>query len=147
MATEQETGELESSRELRWRRFKGRLFVGSLLVATSFGILSLAALFILIGLDALGPDAAEPRWYLVYFATLVGPLSAYTLYTRRHERARATNAMAFAVVFGSLVLSLVFYVVPLAVSPYDFAFYLVAAGTPPLLVRAYAHRYGETHLT
>ncbi len=147
MATERETAELEGDRALRWRRFKGRLFVGVLVLATLFGILSLAALFVLISLDAFGPLAAEPRWYLVYFATLVGPLSAYTLYTRRHEAARVTSAKAFAVVFGSLALGLVLYAVPLALSPYDFAFYLVAAVTPPLAVRAYAYRYGENHLT
>lgn len=147
MATEPKTAELEADRSLRWRRFKGRLFVGVLLLATAFGVLSLFALFVFIGMDAFGPTAAEPRWYLIYFGTLVGPLSAYTLYTRRHEAVKAVNAKAFAVTFGSLVLSLVFYVVPLAMNPYEFAYVLALAALPPLAVRGYARVYGENHFT
>ncbi|WP_302081168.1 phosphate ABC transporter permease PstA [Salinibaculum rarum] len=147
MATESEPSELSADRSLRWRRFKGRLFVGVLLLATAFGILSLLALFVFIGLDAFGPRAAEPQWYLIYFGTLVGPLSAYTLYTRRDEATKAINARAFAVTFGSLILSLVVYVVPLALSPYDFAYVLAFVVLPPLAVRGYASVYGENHLT
>lgn len=147
MATDEKTTGLEADWSLRWRRFKGRLFVGSLLAATAFGVLSLFALFVFIGLDAFGPTAAEPRWYLVYFGTLVGPLGAYTLYTRGHDAARAVSAKAFAVTFGALILSLVFYVVPLALSPYDFAYFLVAVTLPPLAVRGYARVYGENNLT
>lgn len=147
MATESKPSELAADRSLRWRRFKGRLFVGVLLLATAFGIISLLALFVFIGLDAFGPTAAEPRWYLIYFGTLVGPLSAYTLYTRQDEATKAINARAFAVTFGSLVLSMVLYVVPLALSPYDFAYFLALVVLPPLAVRGYARMYGDNHLT
>jgi len=154
MAIEDTTSWLETDRHLRWQRLKGRAFVGLLIAATLFGVLSLVALFAFISFDALGPLAAEPAWFLLYFGTLVAPVSAYTLYVSDRigwfsadPVVRSVNDAAFATVFGSLALSLIVYAVADALGPHDVAVYLVFAATPPLLVVAHARRYGESHLT
>jgi len=156
MATDTEdTDWLSTDARLRWQRLKGRLFVGVLVLATLVGVLALAALFAYIGRDALGPFGAEPSWFLLYFGTAVTPIAAYTLYvTGRlrwlgdpHPDVRTVNDTAFAVVFGSLVLGLVVYAVATALAPEDVAIYVVCLSVPPLLVRGYARRYGETHFT
>lgn len=144
MATE---SEFAGGRGLWWRRVKGRLFVGLLLAATSFGILALVGIFLLIGVDAVGPTAAEPAWYLVYLGTLVGPVAAFTLYCRRRPAARVVSARAYAVVVGTVAASLAAFAVIDAVSPYDAIGPLVLAVLPPLAVVGHARRYGESHLT
>ena len=106
MATDTGTDTFEGGRGLWWRRVKGQIFEGLLVLATLFGVLSLLAIFALIGWDALGPAAAEPAWYLVYFGTLVGPVSAHWLYVRRRPAAATINGQAYAVVAGSLALTL-----------------------------------------
>jgi len=158
MATDTDTegtGWLETDARLRWQRLKGRLFVGVLILATLVGVLALAALFAYIGRDALGPFGAEPSWFLLYFGTAVTPVAVYTLYvTGRlrwlgdpHPDVRAVNDAAFAVAFGSLVLGLVVYAVATALGAHDVAIYLLCLAGPPLAIRGYARRNGETHLT
>lgn len=150
MATESENSEtsgFEGGRALWLRRLKGRLFEGLLIAAVLVGVVSLAAIFLLIGNDAIGPAAAAPEWYLVYFGTLVGPVSAHYLYLRRHPAARTVNALAYAVVFGSLALSLTTFVLADAVSPYDVIVPLAFTALPPAAVLGYARVHGETHLT
>jgi len=132
---------------LRIQRLKGMAFEGLLVGATLFGVLSLVALFVLIGTDALGPTAAEPGWYLLYLGTLVAPMSAYTLYVRRNPSAATINALSFAVAFGSLSLALVAFVVPDALGPYDVAIHAAYAFAPPLAVVAYVRSFGQNHLT
>jgi phosphate transport system permease protein len=138
---------LEGGRSLRWRRFKGQLFEGLLAGSTLIGLAALGALFVYISLDALGLTAAAPSWYLLYFATLVLPVSAYTLYIRRRPAVAAVNARAFAVVFGTLVLSLLVYAVPAALGPHDVLLFLLFGTLPPLAVVGHAKTYGESHLT
>jgi len=142
MATDVES--LSGGRTLTIQRLKGRIFEVVLVAATLLGIVSLLVLFAQISIDAIGPFAAAPQWYLLYFGTLVTPTAAYTLYVRRRPAARATNARAFAVTLGGLVLTLTTYVVLDAVSPYDFVLYVVFAGLPPLAVLAYGRRTGDT---
>jgi phosphate transport system permease protein len=138
---------LQGDSNLRWRRLKGRIFEGLLAGSTLLGLLALGALFVYIALDALGLTSASPSWYLLYFATLVLPVSAHTLYVRQKPVAAAINAKAFAVVFGSLVLSLVIYVIPAALRPHDVAIFLLSATIPPIAVVGYTKTRGETHLT
>ncbi|MEF8979023.1 MAG: phosphate ABC transporter permease PstA [Haloarculaceae archaeon] len=147
MATDTGTGTFAGDRSLWWRRIKGRLFEGLLVTATLFGLVSLVTIFVLISWDALGPDAATPEWYLVYFGTLVGPVSAYTLYVRRRPAAKSVSAMSYVVVFGSLTTSLVVFAVVDAVRPHDVIVPLAFATLPPLAIIGYARVYGETHLT
>jgi phosphate transport system permease protein len=144
MATE--TG-FEADRELRWRRFKGRLFEAVLVAATLFGLASLAALFALVGRDALGPFAAGPAWYLLYFGTLVTPTAAFTLFVRRRPPARRTSAVAFATVVGAATLAVTTFAVVNGVGPPDATVFALAAVLPPLGVLAYARVAGESHLT
>jgi phosphate transport system permease protein len=147
MATETEPGEIAGGTGLWVRRLKGRVFEALLVAATLSGLIALGALFVLIGTDALGPTAAEPAWYLVYFGTLVAPISAYTLYVRRHPAIADVNARTFGVVVGTLSVSLVAYAVPAALDPYDVAIHWVFAAAPPFAVLAYSHLYGGNHLT
>jgi len=147
MATEEpaETG-FEAGRALRLRRLKGYLFEALLVAATLVGIVALVVLFTLIGLDALGPTAASPTWYLVYLGVLVAPMSAYTLYVRRRPAVADVNARAFAVSVGGLVGSLVLYAVADAFGPTDVAIFFVGTVAPPVAVLGYARRFGESHL-
>ena len=147
MATESDTSEFEGGRALWLRRIKGRLFEGLLIMAVLVGVASLAAIFLLIGNDAVGPAAAAPEWYLVYFGALVGPVSAHYLYVRRRPAARTVNALAYAVAFGSLALSLTTFVLADALSPYDVIVPLAFTALSPTVVLGYARVHGETHLT
>ncbi|AGB15309.1 phosphate ABC transporter, permease protein PstA [Halovivax ruber XH-70] len=137
----------EADRELWWRRVKGRLFEGALVVATLFGLLALVALFVLIGADAFGVDAASPEWYLVYLGTLVGPIGAYTLYVRRRPAMAEVNARSYVVVFGCLAFSLVAFAVPDALGPRDVGIHTVFTLGPPAFVLAYARLVGENQYT
>ena len=137
MATEETDNQFERSRGLRLQQLKGQLFEVTLIAATLVGILAVLALFIQISVDAFHLETASTTWFLVYFATLVGPTAGFTLYARRRPAVRKTNAKAYAAVFGGLLLSLVTYAVIDALSPYDVFVYVVFASLPPALVVAY----------
>ncbi|MFW6436860.1 MAG: phosphate ABC transporter permease PstA [Halococcoides sp.] len=138
---------LTADRSLRWRRAVGRLFEAGLIGATLVGVVALGVLFALIGTDAIGPFAAEPAWYLVLVATLVVPLTAYTLYARRHPAIARVNALAFVVVVGSLAATLALYVVAMAFEPATIAVVVVATTLPPAVVFAYDRATGGGQLT
>ncbi|TKX54126.1 phosphate ABC transporter, permease protein PstA, partial [Halorubrum sp. SS7] len=138
MATEDSTGDqLGRSAALRLQQLKGQLFEVALVAATLVGIVSLLVLFAYISVDAFRPGTASPAWFLVYLGTLVAPTAAFTLYARRRPAVRTANAVAFAAVFGGLLLSAVTYAVVDALSPYDVFIYGVFASLPPMLVLAY----------
>ena len=139
-ARDDAVGQLQRPSNLRFEQLKGRVFEGLLVGATLVGIVSLLVLFGYIAVDALGPMAASPRWYLLYFGTLVTPTAAFTLYARRRPAVRAANARAFAAVFGGLLVSLVVYAVADALGPTDVVVYLLFGGVPPVLVGVYARR-------
>ncbi|MFW6003198.1 MAG: phosphate ABC transporter permease PstA [Halanaeroarchaeum sp.] len=126
---------------LRWARRKGRLFEVALVGATLVGILSLFVLFVQISIDAVGPFAASPQWYLVYLGTLVAPTAAYTLYIRERPAARDANARMFVATAGGLVLALAAFVVVDSLSPYDAFIYTVFASLPPLGVWLVGRRF------
>ena len=148
MATEEEsTTTFRQDSQLRFARLKGRLFEAVLVGATLIGIISVLVLFGYIAFDAFQPLTASIQWYLVYFGTLVAPTSAFVLYARRHPAVRATNAKAFAAVFGGLLLGSVTYAVLDAVSAYDVLIYLLFGGVPPALVYAYAEITDEQTYT
>jgi len=139
MATESEdVDKLRRASGTRRRQLKGRLFEAALLGATLVGIVSLLVLFGYTAFDAFRPLTASAQWYLLYFGTLVTPTAAFTWYARRNPAVRASNAKAFAVVFGALAVSLLTYVVADSVSPYDVLLYLLFGTVPPLLVGLYA---------
>ena len=147
MATETDGASgFEPDRELRWRRLKGRLFEAALVAATLVGLAALAALFVLVSRDALGPFAAEPTWYLVYLGTLVAPTAAYTLFVRRRPAARDVNAVAFVAVGVPTTLALAAFAVVDAVGPPAATVFVLAAVLPPVAVRAVARRTDESHL-
>ena len=137
MAAEGSLDELREDTGLRLERVKGSLFEVALVGATLVGIVSLLVLFGYIAFDAFQPMTASAQWYLLYFGTLVTPTAAYTLYARRNAAVRAVNAKTFAVVFGSLVLALVTYVVADAVSPHDVLLYVYFGTILPILVYVY----------
>jgi len=138
MATQETTGDqLGRDAALRLQQLKGRLFEVALVAATLVGIVSLLALFAQIGSDAFQPESASATWFLVYLGTLVAPTAAFTLYARRRPAVRETNALAFAAVFGGLLLSAVTYVVVESLSPYDVFIYAAFAAVPPAVVVAY----------
>ncbi|MEF8819346.1 MAG: phosphate ABC transporter permease PstA [Haloferacaceae archaeon] len=148
MATERDTvGEIQRGSGHRVRRIKGALFEAGLVVATLVGIAALLVLFGYIAFDAFRPLTASARWYLLYFATLVAPMAAFTLYARRRPAVRAANARAFAAVGGSLAVALTTYVVAESVSPYDVGIYVFFAGVPLLLVAAYGRTAGRNEYT
>jgi phosphate transport system permease protein len=128
---------LGRSTALRLQRLKGQLFEVVLVAATVVGIVSVLVLFAQISNDAFRPATASSAWFLVYFGTLVAPTAAFTLYARRRPAVRKTNALAFAAVFGGLLLSLVTYAVVDSLSPYDVFIYAVFVSVPPSLVLAY----------
>ncbi|MDZ7731633.1 MAG: hypothetical protein U5K37_13080 [Natrialbaceae archaeon] len=135
MATEDESDDkLHQDTGLRLERLKGGLFELALVGATLVGIVALLVLFGYIAFDAFRPLTASAQWYLLYFGTLVTPTAAFTLYARSHPAVRSVNAKAFAVVFGTLAVSLLTYVVADAVSPYDVLLYLFFGTVPPILV-------------
>lgn len=123
---------------LRLQRAKGGLFEVLLVLASVLGLAALVVLFGFISFDALGPLGASPSWYIIYFATLVGPTGGYVLYVRQRPAVRKVNDQAFAAVVGGLVVSIFLYVVGDALSPYDVLFYFVMAALPPLLITLYA---------
>jgi phosphate transport system permease protein len=130
-----------------WRRkLAGQAFESLLVASTLVGVLALVALFVVIGNDAFGPSAAEPAWFLLYFGTLVAPISVYTLLVRRDEAASSINGLSFMTVFGSLIGSAVVFAVVDAVRPHDVAIYLVFGSLFPAIVFAYA-RNRESHYT
>jgi len=142
MATEPDTAETLTRGGLRLKQIKGKLFEALLVVSTLVGLVALAVLFTFISFDAFGPLAASLEWYLLFFGTLVAPVSAFTLYSRRHPAVRVANARTSAAVFGGLAFSLAAYVVLAAVSPYGVLVYVVTVGLLPLSVLAYG-RYAE----
>jgi phosphate transport system permease protein len=146
MATKQDTVE-QIQRDTGFGHLKGRLFEISLIGAILIGIASLLVLFGYIAFDAFRPLTASAQWYLLYFATLVAPTAAFTLYARRRPAVRAANAKAFAVAFGGSAASLTIYVVADAVSPYDVLVYLLFGIIPPILVGTYARTTGDTTYT
>lgn len=146
MATKQDTIE-QIQRDTGFGHLKGRLFEISLIGAILIGIASLLVLFGYIAFDAFRPLTASAQWYLLYFATLVAPTAAFTLYARRRPAVRAINAKAFAVAFGGSAASLTIYVVADAVSPYDVLVYLLFGIIPPILVGTYARTTGDTTYT
>jgi phosphate transport system permease protein len=146
MATKQDTIE-QIQRDTGFGHLKGRLFEISLIGAILIGIASLLVLFGYIAFDAFRPLTASAQWYLLYFATLVAPTAAFTLYARRRPAVRAINAKAFAVAFGGSAASLTIYVVADAVSPYDVLVYLLFGTIPPILVGMYARTTGDTTYT
>lgn len=146
MATKQDTVE-QIQRDTGFGHLKGRLFEISLIGAILIGIVSLLVLFGYIASDAFRPLTASAQWYLLYFATLVAPTAAFTLYARRRPAVRAANAKAFAVAFGGSAASLTIYVVADAVSPYDVLVYLLFGIIPPILVGTYARTTGDTTYT
>ncbi|MFC7185817.1 phosphate ABC transporter permease PstA [Halorubrum yunnanense] len=148
MATEETTSDqLGQSTALRIQQLKGQLFEVALVAATLVGIVSLLVLFAQISNDAFRPRTASSTWFLVYFGTLVAPTAAFTLYARRRPAVRTANALAFAAVFGGLLLSFVTYVVVDALSPYDVFIYAFFASLPPVLVLAYDRTTDERTYT
>jgi phosphate transport system permease protein len=138
MATESETvDQLRQATGTRLRQLRGQLFEATLLGATLVGIVSLLVLFGYLGFDAFRPLTASARWYLLYFGTLVTPTAAFTWYARRNPAIRSANAKSFAVVFGTLALSLVTYVVADSLSPYDVVIYFAFTTVPVLAILAY----------
>ncbi|MFB6220532.1 MAG: phosphate ABC transporter permease PstA [Halolamina sp.] len=137
MAVEDAADGLGRTSDLRWKRIKGALFEAALVAATLVGILSLVVLFGYIAFDAFRPLTASARWYLLYFAVLVAPTSAFLLYARRDPARRAANTAAFAAVGGGIAVSLTVYVVAQALSPYDVLVFAFFGGIPPLAVAAY----------
>jgi len=84
MATEPDTA--ETLRRQGWftlKEIKGRAFEAVLLAATLVGLVALLVLFGFMFFDAFGPQTASAGWYLLFFGTLVAPVSAFTLYSRR----------------------------------------------------------------
>jgi phosphate transport system permease protein len=140
MATESET--LRHSGRFSLAAVKGKLFEAVLVVATLVGLVALVMLFGFMFVDAVSPGSASAEWYLLFFGTLVGPVSAFTLYSRRHPAVRSANARASAAVFGGLALSLAAFVVLKAMSPYGPLTYVITVGGLPLSVAAYG-RYAE----
>ncbi|ERH09841.1 MAG: ABC-type phosphate transport system, permease component [halophilic archaeon J07HX64] len=143
MATESET--LQHSGRFRLSALKGKLFEAILVVATLVGLVALVMLFGFMFVDAVSPGSASAEWYLLFFATLVGPVSAFTLYSRRHPAVRSANARASAAVFGGLALSLAAFVVLRAMSPYGPLTYVVTVGSLPLSVAVYGRYAEETY--
>ncbi|UWG47377.1 ABC-type phosphate transport system, permease component [Halanaeroarchaeum sp. HSR-CO] len=133
-APAEETADFTGDAALRLAKLKGRLFEVGLVAATLIGILSLLILFVQISIDAIGPFAASPQWYLIYLGTLLAPTAAYTLYIREQPAARDANGRAFAAAVGGLVLALTAFVVIDALSPYDVLIYALFAAVPPIAV-------------
>lgn len=121
---------------------KGKAFEAVLIVATLVGLVALLVLFGFMFFDAFGPQAASAGWYLLFFGTLVAPVSAFTLYGRRRPAVRRMNARAYAAVFGGLAFSLASFVVFDSTGPHGVLLYALLACISPLLIAGYA-RYVE----
>jgi len=144
MATEAET--VRQNGRFQLSAIKGKLFEAVLVVATLVGLVALVMLFGFMFVDAVSPGSASAEWYLLFFGTLVGPVSAFTLYSRRHPAVRSANARASAAVFGGLALSLAAFVVLKAMSPYGPLTYVVTVSSLPLSVVAYGRYTEETYV-
>jgi phosphate transport system permease protein len=143
MATESDTAEgLKRAGGFQYREIKGKVFEAILIASTLVGLVSLFVLFAFIFFDAFGPLAASLEWYLLFFGTLVAPVSGFTLYSRRNPAVREVNAKATAAVFGGLAFSLAAFIILKSISPYAVLVYLVTVGLLPLSVVAYG-RYAE----
>jgi len=139
MATTPETAEtIRRDGRFGLKELKGKAFEGVLIAATLVGIVALFVLFGYMFVDAVGPLAASAEWYLLFFATLVAPTSAFALYVRRRPAARHTNARAFAAVFGGLAITLAVWVVFDATGPRGPLLYVLLASVSPLLIAGYA---------
>ena len=143
-ADEEFLSDLSGSRALRLVRFKGRVFEIALIGATLLGIVALLALFVQISVDAIGPFAASPEWFLLYFGTLVTPTAAYTLYIRGRPEVRRANGRAYAATFGGLVVGLTLFVVADALSPYDVLLFALFGAVPPIAVWGIGQRVERT---
>ncbi len=138
MATKPETGEsIRRERRFSLKEIKGKAFEGILVAATLVGIAALLVLFGYMFFDAVRPLTASAEWYLLFFATLVAPTSAFALYSRRHPAVRRMNARAFAAVFGGLAISLAAWVVFSATGPHGLLLYVLLASISPLAVAGY----------
>ncbi len=143
MATEPESTSLATGTGARLRALRGAVFEGVLILATLVGIVSLVVLFGYLAFDAVKPMSASLEWYLLFFGTLVAPTAGFTLYTRRHRAVRDASAKSFAVVTGSLTLSVAGFAVLQAVSPQDVLIFAVGGTVPPLAVQLYG-RYRDS---
>ncbi|WP_224334396.1 phosphate ABC transporter permease PstA [Haloprofundus halobius] len=106
MATQRDgaTGEWFGNSE-QISRMPGKVFAAACLSATLFGILMVAGLLVYVAKDAIRPLTADPRWFLVFFLTLVAPSTALLAYYRRRGDGEATVALtALAVPFFGLLL-------------------------------------------
>jgi phosphate transport system permease protein len=140
MATEPDTADaIRREKRFRPADLKGIAFEGLLVASTLVGILALIVLFGYMFVDAIGPMAASAQWWLIFFATLVAPTSAFALYARRRPAVRLMNARAFAAVFGGLAISLAAWVVFDATGPHGILLYVVLASVSPLLIAGYAN--------
>ncbi|MEF8814895.1 MAG: phosphate ABC transporter permease PstA [Halovenus sp.] len=138
MATDSESAEtLQRGGRFQYDEIKGKAFEAILVAATLVGLVALVVLFAFIFFDAIGPLSTSLEWYLLFFGTLVAPVSAFTLYGRRRPAVRRANARASAAVFGGLALSLSAFIVLKALSPYGPLVYLVTAGGLPLSIAVY----------
>ena len=138
MATESDR--LRHSGWVGYKRLRGMAFEALLIVATLVGLIALVLLFGFMFFDAVGPLSATAEWYLLFFATIITPVSAFTLYSRRHPAVRNANARASAAVFGGLALALAAFVVLKAMAPYGPLVYVITVGSLPLSVVAYGRR-------
>ena len=139
MATKPEpTESIRRDGRFSLKELKGKAFEGVLIAATLVGIVALLVLFGYMFFDAVGPQAASAKWYLLFFGTLVAPTSAFALYSRRRPAVRRMNAKAFAAVFGGLAFSLAAWVVFDATGPRGPLLYVLLAGVSPLLIAGYA---------
>lgn len=143
MATKPDIAEgIRRQGRLTISEIKGKAFEAVLIVATLVGLVALLVLFGFMFFDAFGPQAASAEWYLLFFGTLVAPVSAFTLYSRRRPAVRRMNARAYAAVFGGLAFSLASFVVFESTGPYGVLLYALLACISPLLIAGYA-RYVE----
>ena len=138
MATRPETGEaIRREGRFSLKELKGKAFEGILVAATLVGIVALIVLFGYMFFDAVGPLAASAEWYLLFFATLIAPSSAFALYSRRRPAVRQMNARAFAAVFGGLAVSLAAWVVFSSTGPHGLLLYVLLASVSPLAIAGY----------
>ena len=120
----------------------GTVFRYVLLVATMFGIATLAVLLLFVTNDAIQPLTADPRWHLTFLLTFVLPTVAVGAYLyRRHEPAlrfgiSAVGLLVVSLMFGGgMAMVLIDIVDPIVVFAYTWALIV-----PTVLVVA-AERY------
>ena len=83
-------------------RFKGVAFEYLSLGASFLGVVSLAVLLVYVAVDAFGLEAADPLWYLVYFAAFVVPTAAVVVYGLRNRDFGRVGAGVTLRLFGGL---------------------------------------------